>query len=281
MNGFPPNHLLLNSPVTAVANISHGKVQVQLQNGRTHIYDHVILATHGDTALKLISSTATAVEKSILSNFQTSQTTVILHSDVSLLPKKHLAWPASKSKTISSLASSQTIVRTGPANQACITFNMNNLQNIPASTFGAVLLTLNPTRLPPQELVQGRYTYRHALYTPAAARSQALLPRIQNKRGISYCGAWTRYGFHEDAFTSGIKVAVEHLGAKLPFEVCDSPCSRQRLPVLGVWDWLLRVVVLVVQIGIVVVGEALRVGGRRKRVGAGGQRGRGLLAGVF
>ena len=39
---------------------------------------------------------------------------------------------------------------------------------------------------------------------------------------ISYCGAWTKYGFHEDGFSSGLKVAMEHLDAKLPFHFTDS-----------------------------------------------------------
>jgi hypothetical protein len=45
---------------------------------------------------------------------------------------------------------------------------------------------------------------------------------IQNKRGISYAGAYLRYGFHEDAFTSGMQVAVRHLGGQSPFPLQDS-----------------------------------------------------------
>lgn len=48
--------------------------------------------------------------------------------------------------------------------------------------------------------------------------AQEQLHKIQNRRGLSFCGAWTRYGFHEDGFTSGLKRAVE-LGAQPPFEV--------------------------------------------------------------
>ena len=113
--------------------------------------------------------------------------------------------------------------------------------------------TLNPLHLPPQNLVQGRYNYSHPLYNSAAIRSQSLLPRIQNTRGISYCGAWTKYGFHEDGFSSGIKVAQDHLGAQLPFQFKDSTFSRGRKPVLGLSDLLLRLVILIVHFFILMI----------------------------
>ena len=120
---------------------------------------------------------------------------------------------------------------------------MNILQHIPREKYGDVLVTLNPPKeAPPNpDTVQGRWTYHHPLYNAAAIHSQKQLPRIQNTRGISYCGAWTKYGFHEDGFSSGLKVAVDHLGAKLPFELVDSTFSRGRKPRLGLLDYMARI----------------------------------------
>jgi predicted NAD/FAD-binding protein len=260
MRGFPPNHIYLSTPVTSLHNESDGRVRLTTSTGKTAIYDHVILATHGDTALDIITPSATTPEKKILSGFQTSENTAILHSDLSLMPRRREAWSAWNYITETGLHSSNI-------DQVCLTYNMNILQHIPTSTFGDVLVTLNPLSLPPPEKVQGRYTYRHPLYNTAAIRSQSLLPQIQNTRGISYCGAWTKYGFHEDAFSSGLKVSIDHLGAKLPFDFTDSTFSRGRKPVLGVADLLLRVFILWVQMwiqlleGVGRLGQQLRDGG--------------------
>lgn len=156
--------------------------------------------------------------------------------------------------TLSSPASpSVTPAKSSIIDQVCLTYNMNILQHSPASVFGDALVTLNPLHPPPSEKVQDRYTYSHPLYTAAAIRSQNMLYQIQNTRGISYCGAWTKYGFHEDGFSSGLKVAMDHLGAELPFKFVDSTFSRRKKPVLGIKDWFLRVLILLLQLVIVIL----------------------------
>jgi predicted NAD/FAD-binding protein len=161
------------------------------------------------------------------------------------MPKREIAWSAWNYLTTRDEKSTKTV---------SLTYWMNLLQHIPSSTFGEVLVTLNPIYPPHPDLVQGTWTYRHPLYTPEAIQSQRLLPRIQNTRSISYAGAWTKYGFHEDGFSSGVKVAVEHLGAKLPFEFVDSTFSRGRRPVLTWKDYLVRVFVYLIQIVVILLG---------------------------
>ena len=155
------------------------------------------------------------------------------------MPKRRVAWSSWNYITTSSEES---------VSQVCLTYWMNLLQHIPEDKYGDVLVTLNPLHRPNPALIQGEWTYHHPLYNAAAIRSQSLLPKIQNRRGISYAGAWTKYGFHEDGFSSGIKVAAEHLGAQLPFEFVDSTFSRGRKPVLGWRDRALRIVLQAVQL---------------------------------
>lgn len=241
MKGFPPNHIFLNTAVKSITNDDDGRVRLHLENGKSELYDHVIIAAHGDQAHALVLPEADFEERQILSGFQTSKNTAILHSDLSLMPKSREAWSSWNYITESSSTGSNV-------DQVCLTYNMNILQHIPEATFGHVLVTLNPLHLPDPDYVQGRYTYSHPLYNSAAIRSQSMLPRIQNTRGISYCGAWTKYGFHEDGFSSGIKIAQDHLGATLPFKFKDSTFSRGQRPVLGIKDIILRLLIIIIQI---------------------------------
>lgn len=162
------------------------------------------------------------------------------------MPKREIAWSSWNYITRTPASSSDV-------SSVCLTYSMNILQHIPRSEYGDVLVTLNPLWAPEPELTQGVWTYNHPQYNFEAIRCQKMLPLIQNTRGISYCGAWTKYGFHEDGFSSGLKVAMEHLGAKVPFHFTDSTFSRGRMPILGWKDYLVRIGVLFIHILIVLL----------------------------
>lgn len=250
LDGFPESNIHLSTLVISVRN-EIGKVGITTASGKVDVFDHVILATHGDTATSIIRSSASREEMDIMAAFQTSKNTAVLHSDLSLMPQRKITWSAWNYITQSPSPEKSPSV--------CLTYWMNLLQHIPSTTFGPVLVTLNPLQRPDPSLSQGEWTYHHPLYNAAAVRSQGLLPRIQNTRGISYAGAWTKYGFHEDGFSSGLKVAVEHLGAKLPFEFVDSTFSRGRRPTIGWMDRGVRLIIWWIQGCILFVGVILAV----------------------
>lgn len=259
MKGFPPNHLFLNTPVRHVDNAKDGRPRLHLESGKVETFDHIILATHGDQALSIIKNTATPDERSILSCFQTSKNEVALHSDLSLMPQRRKAWSSWNYLTLSSPTEGKANI-----DKVSLTYNMNILQHIPHNPFGDVLVTLNPLHKPRRDLTRAWYYYNHPLYTPSAVRAQKLLPMIQNKRGISYAGAWTKYGFHEDGFSSGLYVAQEHLGAKLPFEFRDSTYSRGKKPQLGLIDHLVRLIIMLLQVFVIQVLERFLGSGKEK-----------------
>ena len=156
--------------------------------------------------------------------------------------------------------------QSGYTDTVSLTYNMNELQHIPEDKFGPVLVTLNPLQEPDPALTQARFEYSHPLYTRKTVAAQQRLHEIQNKRGISFAGAWTNYGFHEDGFSSGLKVARDHLGVKLPFEFVDATKNRGERPVLGLVDYLVRLVIMLIQVFVVLPLEMLV--SRRERIKA-------------
>ena len=216
------------------------------------VFDHVILACHGDEILPLLSKhgaprgrSATGMqyvsqeELDIFNTFQTTENICYLHSDLSQMPRRRKTWTSWNYLTTSAPSK-----LSHPAGVS-LTYCMNILQHLPEEKYGPVLVTMNPDHAPDPALTQGKFLYRHPLYTSESIQAQERLEAIQNTRGVSYCGAWTKYGFHEDGFSSGLRVAIEHLGANLPFEFEDSTYSRGHRPELCWKDYLLRVALLV------------------------------------
>jgi len=222
----------LRSPVRKV---ERGKDAVAITTDEgTHSYDHVIFASHADATLAMLD--ADREEQEVLGHFRFTVNTAILHSDERLMPQRRQAWTSWNYMDSSAAGGKQT----------CLTYWMNSLQHIPQK-HGPVLVTLNPI-FPPRHQ-QGQWTYTHPLYTPDSVDAQRDLQGLQGRRRSHICGAWTQYGFHEDAFSSGIRAAMD-LGAKLPFAPTDAAYSRGRAPRRSLWgmlvQWLLMLVHLLV-----------------------------------
>jgi len=93
MRDFPQQQVHLNSKVTAATPEIKGKVTLRV-NGEDLLFDHVILATHGDQALDIVKSVATKQELDVLSGFSMNHNIAVLHSDLSLMPHRRVTWSA-------------------------------------------------------------------------------------------------------------------------------------------------------------------------------------------
>lgn len=191
--------ICLNMGARSVLRAADG-VAVTDVNGQKHAFDRVIFASHADETLRMIEN-PTPEETSILGAFRYQDNEAVLHSDVSLMPKNKACWA-------SWVYLSEKKVSDTPS--VSLTYWMNNLQTLSAET--PLFVTLNPGRAPNVALVHDRHQFSHPLFTGETVIAQSRLPAIQGKNRSHFCGAWTRYGFHEDGLMSGVAVAKD-LGA--------------------------------------------------------------------
>lgn len=110
---------------------------------------------------------------------------------------------------------------------------MNDLQRLPSQKHGDLFATLNPLFPPSPTRVLGHYTYAHPVLSADAVRAQHRLAQLNAQmagtgsgRHRAFAGAWTRYGFHEDGFASGLRAAAALPGVAPPFAIADADVER-------------------------------------------------------
>ena len=227
---MPLGSVRTNSPIKEVYR-ANNKVYIKFHD-KEDVFDHVIFATHADTTLEILAGQATDEEKRILGEFKFNKNTAVMHSDLSLMPVRRTAWTSWNFMTQSAKSKMNH-------DQVCLTYWMNNLQHMSEDTFGPVLVTLNPLFRPKEETIQGEWNYEHPQFTPRSVAAQNELPTIQHQNTTTFVGAWTKYGFHEDGFASGMKAAIE-LGATPPFEFVDATFMRGESRSISLTDRLAR-----------------------------------------
>jgi predicted NAD/FAD-binding protein len=194
--------------VTAIGRTPHGVI-VHDSHGKANTYDHVVIASHCDQALAMLSD-ADDRERAILGAIGYSPNTIYLHRDPALMPKRRRAWASWNFLRWPR----QGDIDRSVDNDVSVTYWMNELQGIDPDK--PLFVSLNPPVAPDPALTFGKYLCEHPQYNATAFAAQRRLPEIQGRRRTWFCGAWTGYGFHEDGLRSGLAVA-EALGAVAPW----------------------------------------------------------------
>lgn len=180
-------------------------IEVIDTNGNKETYDQVIFACHADEALKLIND-PTNEEISALGSFDYQDNQIIVHTDVSFMPKHKKCWASwvylseeqeDKKKAVS------------------LSYWMNNLQGI--NNDYPIFVTLNSGRRPQENSILDEHTFSHPIFDLKAIKAQDKIAYIQGKNGLWFCGAYQRYGFHEDGLLSAVNI-VKKMGVKIPWE---------------------------------------------------------------
>lgn len=194
----------LSTPVTSVKSLGD-KVEVTDAHGNTDVFDHVLMATHGDTSNRMLQS-PTPEQAELLGRIRYQPNSMVLHSDTSFMPKRRKCWASWVYHSAKAKDDSP---------QLAVSYWMNLLQSIDEQY--PLIVTLNPLKRPPEDHIFDEHDFDHPIFDGPAIEAQAMLDAVQGQGNIWLAGAWTRYGFHEDGLQSGVKVA-KALGAKVPWE---------------------------------------------------------------
>ena len=170
-------------------------VVLRFMDGESQCFDKVVIATHADEALELLEDPSQA-EQEALGAWQYSSNKAVLHTDSSVLGPKRRLWAAWNYRKH---------VEEDREKPVAITYYMNKLQRLKAKQ--DYFVTLNPREqsINPASILY-ETTYTHPIYTPASPVSQSALRELGRQNNTYFCGAYMRYGFHEDGVQSALAV---------------------------------------------------------------------------
>ncbi len=172
---------------------------LRLEDGSESSYDRVVIAAHGDQALRMLFD-PTAMESDLLGKFNYQENEALLHTDPRFMPKTRRCWAAWNYRIDSNQRHSTH-------------YWMNELQGV--SDREQYFVSINPPSPVAEESIKRRLVYEHPLFDLEAVKAQDRLPTLHkagSETGRYFCGAWQRYGFHEDGLWSAVNVCASILG---------------------------------------------------------------------
>ena len=186
------DRLRLGTAVARVRRLARG-VRVHLGDGREAEFDEAVIAAHADQALAMVEAPDDD-EAEVLRCFPYQENQIALHTDTAMLPERTGLW-----------ASWNYRIPARPRDAVMVTYHMNRLQRLESDRDYCV--TLNPNGALRRERVIGRMRDSHPMFMPGREGAQRVRAAFVRRRGISYCGAYWGFGFHEDGVNSALAVA--------------------------------------------------------------------------
>jgi uncharacterized protein len=185
---------LLGDPVVSLERTSDSRVFVHTQSGNSRSFDRVVVATHGDQALKLLRS-PTPFEQEVLSCFRYEKNRATVHSDTSVMPKITKNWSSWNFR-----------YEKGDLNESSTIYYMNRLQHLDETV--PYFVSINDRGKINPSLIHQIIDYTHPLFDLKAIEAQKKLPELNSIGPIYFVGSYHRYGFHEDALKSSVELAM-------------------------------------------------------------------------
>lgn len=171
--------------------------ELTFADGTTEEFDLVIFASHGDQSHRLLKD-ASEEEERLLSCFQYQDNVALVHSDPKFMPRIKRCWASWNYRVDGEKHSTH--------------YWMNSLQGV--SEREDYFVSINPPGEVEEAFVKRRLNYEHPIFDLKAIAAQdelAALNEAGRNTGRYYCGAWQRYGFHEDGIWSANRLCEQLL----------------------------------------------------------------------
>ena len=171
------------------------KIVLKSEDYKTYDFDLAILATPANKSDLIYQGNNRNLNR-ILSSYKYSSNNVVLHSDTDFMPSNKRIW-----------ASWNFVSQSGtkPKKDSYVTYYMNQLQNLVTDI--PYFVTLNPPNSPKSEKVIFQTQYSHPMLIHDEKSNEQNFAELNSQNQIYFCGSYLGYGFHEDGFSSGVKVA--------------------------------------------------------------------------
>ena len=183
------DRIRLRSPVESIVRLPD-RVIVKSHRAAAEAYDAVFIACHSDQALRMLGDPSQD-EKDILGAIRYQHNDAVLHTDASLMPRRERAW-----------ASWNYHLPAEDNDRVTLTYHMNRLQRLDADQ--QYFVTLNSAgQVRPNSVIR-EIGYEHPVFTSEAVNAQQRKGDIDGANRTYYCGAYWRYGFHEDGVVSAL-----------------------------------------------------------------------------
>lgn len=194
------DRIRLREPVTAVRRFDD-RVELDTPREQGQCFDHVLFGCHSDQALAILGDGATEHEREALASIPYQPNLAILHTDERVLPSRRACWAAWNYRVPNE--SDKPVV---------LTYNMNILQGLQSEQ--SINVTLNDETNIAEDTVLAKVPYEHPVFMPQRKLAHDLFDKINHQNRTSFCGAYWRYGFHEDGVVSALN-AVKPFGVAL------------------------------------------------------------------
>lgn len=188
------DRIRLRCPVQWIRRDPNG-VRIKAEGSEPERFDQVFVACHSDQALAMLAD-ASPLEREVLGAIPFQRNEAVLHTDENLMPKRRLAWAAWNYHLLRR-----------QQERVALTYNMNILQSLDAPLQFCVTLN-NSEAIDPSKVIK-RIEYDHPILNKEAVAAQRRHGEVNGANRTYFCGAYWRFGFHEDGVVSAL-AALDH-----------------------------------------------------------------------